>query len=176
MRHIGIVALFAVISACGTEKSSEQTSGEVAVQNVIEDLPHSDPEAETGADVSATQPTPVAGVALAYNPADIPPCLSIYEGATKVRVERKQTRYGEHYALGYMVDAPLQNVVDFYMRTVREKGCRIDHIDSRPGIEQFTIYTAQSFNSGKSSSLEAIAINNGAGPIMVGSRGNWLNP
>jgi len=171
MRNIAVVTLLAALAACGSEKSSGEAGGEVTTQNSPPD-----PEGAIGAGVSPSEPTPVAAAAPAYNAADIPPCLSIYKGATRVRVERKQTKYGEHYSLGYMVDAPLQDVANFYMTIVREKGCRIDHTDSRSGIEQFTIYTDKSVSSGKSSSLEAIAINNGAGPIMVSSRGNWLNP
>lgn len=167
MRYVAAIAMLGVLSACGGEKSSSEVA--------VADAPH-DKEAESGEDVSVTEPTPVAAVAPTYNTADIPPCLSIYAGATGVRAERKQTEYGGHYSLGYMVDARLQDVVDFYMRTARENGCLIDQIDSRDGIAQFTIYTEQSVNSGKSSSLEVIAVNNGAGPISVISRGHWLNP
>jgi len=154
--------MLAVLSACGTEKSSGE---------VVPDAPHAENVDEVS---TVTEPLPVA--APGYNAADIPPCLSIYDGATRVKAERRQTEYGGSYTLDYVVDAPIQDVAAFYMRTVREKGCRIDHIDSRHGIEQFTIYTDKSVNSGKSSSLQAIAINNGAGPVMVGSRGSWLNP
>jgi hypothetical protein len=161
MRYLVALAMLGILAGCGTEKSSGE---------VVPDAPHA-----KSVDEVATATTPTSTPA-SYNPADIPPCLSIYEGATGVRAERQQTEYGGHYSLGYMVDAPLQDVVGFYMRAVREKGCLIDQIDSRDGIAQFTIYTEQSVNSGKSSSLEIVAINNGAGPISVSSRGHWLNP
>lgn len=169
MRHLAAVALLAALAACSGEESNNEAGGGVAMLNTTPD-----PEGETGEDVSSSAPTPVA--ASGYNTADIPPCLSIYEGATRVRTERTQNQYGPRYSLSYAVDAPIQDVVAFYQRTVRENGCRLDHIQTRNGIEFFTLWSDTSLKNERSASLEIGSANNGAGPTGVGSSGHWITP
>lgn len=182
-----VMASAVALTACGAEQAGNETS-EQAIASVAPAVANNSTQGEltTNADGDIVLPDgsvvhsepegPMVQPATELG--DIPPCISIYEGATVVRSVKSENKYGRRIDLIYRVNAPQTEVIDFVKRTVAENGCRLDHTQSikRLGVELYTLWSSESVQLGRSATLEINGGNNPNGPTGVAVQGHWIEP